>query len=256
MLFRFYFNKSFKEQKRALFLLPIGSVILVVLSVAAVLYMPNLLTSFTSRLVESSYALIGEGKEGALLIAALIGNGPILAAVFCGMIGANISAGMIDIEIRSGAFETILSMNHTFSRVLGTIFFTSLILGLITTAVLVAFISLIMICAISYYQMPLEVFPLYMLVVPFVCLLSGLAGGFSLQILLPRMAKVKAASTAGISQAAALFPTILLIIVFVLPIDIGIWGKVLYFSLFLICVSALVLSIAIKRVSLAQILER
>ena len=257
MLFQFYFNKSFKEQKRAIFVLPIATVVVVVLSVAGVIYLPGILTSFTVHVVQSSQELIGNDKEGSLLVAALVGNGPLFAAMFCGMIGANIAAGVMDVEIRSGALETILSRNYTFEQVLQTILLVSLALGAITTIVLVAFISIIISCGILYYDMDFGlIFPFHIFIVPFVCLFCGLATGFMLHTILSRMAKVRATSVANIGQVASILPVILLILLYLLPLNISMAEKISYFSSFLIVLSVIMIFVALKYVNLSKILER
>lgn len=256
MLFRFYFMKALREQKKTIAILPIVSVVVLVLVITLILYAPGLLTGATYGMIKDSLDELGN-KEGALVVATLLSQAPFFSALFCSAVGSNMSSGIVDVEVRSGAIEVALARGYTFQQVLKTMFLTSLVLGAMTATVLILTMSLLIIGGTYYYEFDLgAIFPTHIFVLSYVCLLSGVTGGFMMQTLLPRMAKIKAGSNASVGQLAAMLPIIFLVVITIGFHEVSIWTKIVWFSVVLIALSILFLAITVRKVSLPQTLER
>ncbi|MEX3551718.1 MULTISPECIES: hypothetical protein [unclassified Corynebacterium] len=219
VLLRFYFFKAWREQWKALLLLPLLAFVVALALAATVYFFPDALTGASLGAVKSGVNEIDAesraslGPESSLLVAAVISQAPLIASLFAGLIGANTVIGMADIEVRSGAIEIVLSRGYGKRDIVLSLALIAVFLTAIATLVLVlAFYGA---SAVFLAHKGLAADSLWkILVLPWPCLAMGIGLGLTIQLLFPGLSRVKAGTSGNIAQLLAMLPTVAMFVVF------------------------------------------
>lgn len=257
-MLRFYLSKAWREQHKALFIIPVVAFVVCLVLAATVYFFPQALTSSTLHSVNTAASSLDTelDEQKKLLVAAIISQAPLLTALFAGLLGANLSIGMADIEVRSGAVEVVLSRGIGKTTIVRALALAATILGLLSTAVLV----LAIFGASAWYlgQTAGGVgLPWKTLVLPWPCLLVGIACGLVIQLLFPKLSHLRAGTSGNIAQLLAVLPTLAIVLVYTLSSraaasSLTVWVVALVFTL----IAVVLMSAVARRLNTSKLLLR
>lgn len=258
MLTYFYLDKSWREQKKPLIIVPLIAFAVAIALAATVYIFPDALTGPTLSAIREEAQSAGSGAdpESALIIGAIVSQAPLLAALFAALVGANISIGMTDIEVRSGALEVVLSRGYRMAGIVRSLAIVAGLLGLLSTAVIVVGLFAASWGALSQLDFSGQL-PWRVLVLPWPCLAMGIACGLAIQLLLPNLSRVRAGTSGNIAQLLALLPTLIIFLLFTFSAEAASKPAVTWIVSIAFTVIALVLMFFVARsVDIAKLLKQ